>query len=78
VLGLTCPDPGHVTILLCADDIASDTPSREMADKVHPGIPWQGGPEYEADPYKALVTTRRAKEILGWQPQYSWRGQQSA
>jgi len=73
VLGLTCPDPGHVTLLLCADDINSDTPSREMAAKVHPAVPWRGGPEYERDPYRALVDNSRAKAVLGWQPQYKWR-----
>lgn len=73
VLALTCPDPGHVTLLLCADDIASDTPSRIMAAKVHPNVPWRGGPEYDANPFKALVDTSRAKQVLGWQPQYGWR-----
>ena len=72
VLGLTCPDPGHVTLLLCADDIASDTPSREMAAKVHPDVPWRGGPEYELEPFKALVDASRAKAVLGWRPRYSW------
>ena len=73
VLGLTCPDPGHVTLLLCADDIASDTPSRQMATQVHPEVPWRGGAEYEVDPFKALVDNRKAKRVLGWQPQYTWR-----
>jgi len=73
VLALTCPDPGHVELLLCADDIASDTPSREMAAKVHPEVPWRGGPEYEADPFKALVDNSKAKRVLGWQPKYTWR-----
>lgn len=73
VLALTCPDPGHVTLLLCADDISSDTPSRVMAAKIHPDVPWRGGPEYDADPYRALVDTRRAKAVLGWQPQYRWK-----
>ena len=73
ILGLTCPDPGHVTLILCADDIASDTPSREMAAKVHPEVPWRGGAEYDADPYKALVDNSKAKRVLGWQPKYTWR-----
>ena len=72
VLALTCPDPGHVTILLCADDIGSDTPSRQMAQKMLPDVPWVGGPEYESEPYRALVSNRRAKEVLGWQPKYAW------
>ena len=73
ILGLTCPDPGHVTLILCADDIASDTPSRVMAEKVHPEVPWRGGPEYDTDPYKALVDNSKAKRVLGWQPKYTWR-----
>ncbi|MEX1021351.1 MAG: NAD(P)-dependent oxidoreductase [Litorilinea sp.] len=73
VLGLTCPDPGHVRILLCADEIASEMPSREIAAKVHPDVPWRGGPEFDANPYTALVSTRLAKEVLGWQPRHSWR-----
>ncbi len=72
VCGLTCPDPGHVTLLLCADDINSDTPSREMAARLHPDVPWRGGPEYQADPFKALVDNGRAKAVLGWQPKYRW------
>ena len=73
VLGLTCPDPGHVTLLLCADDINSDQPSRELAQRVHPDVPWVGGPEYDQDPSRALVSNQRAKEVLGWQPQFRWR-----
>lgn len=73
VLGLTCPAPGHVTLLLCADDISSERPSREMAKLVHPDVPWRGGPEYETDPFRALVDNRRAKTVLGWQPQHRWR-----
>ncbi len=72
VLALTCPDPGHVTILLCADDICSDRPSKFMAQLVHPDVPWRGGPEYDEQPFKALVKTERAKSILGWHPQYKW------
>jgi len=72
VLGLTCPDPGHVTMLLCADEINLDRPSREVAQEVHPDVPWRGGAEYEANPQLALVSTKRAKEILGWQPHYKW------
>ncbi|MBX3013229.1 MAG: NAD(P)-dependent oxidoreductase [Caldilineaceae bacterium] len=73
VLGLTCPDPGHVTLLLCADDINSDHPSRALAQRVHPDVPWVGGPEYDQDPFRALVSNQRAKDILGWRPQYRWR-----
>jgi len=75
VLALTCPPPptGHTTLLLCADDISSEYPSREMAAKVHPAVPWRGGSEFEQDPHRALVDTRKAKAVLGWQPKYRWQ-----
>jgi UDP-glucose 4-epimerase len=73
VLGLTCPDPGHVTLLLCADDINSDYPSYELAQKVHPDVPWVGGAAYEHEPSRALVSNQRAKDVLGWQPSYGWK-----
>lgn len=72
VLALSCPDPGHVTILLCADDVSSDQPSRALAQKVHPSVPWRGGAEYEAEPRRALLSNARAKKVLGWRPQYRW------
>jgi nucleoside-diphosphate-sugar epimerase len=73
LLALTCPDPGHVTLLLSADDIASDSPSREIAAKLHPNVPWRGGREFDADPRRSLMESRRAREILGWQPRYRWQ-----
>lgn len=76
VLGLTCPDPGHVTILLCADEINTERPSREVAHEVHPDVPWRGGPEYDANPQRALVSNQRAKQLLGWQPRYGWLGKE--
>jgi UDP-glucose 4-epimerase len=72
--GLTCSDPGHVRLLLCADDISSaHLASRAMARKLHPDVPWHGGPELDDEPYRALLDTRRARQILGWAPAYRWR-----
>ncbi len=71
---LTCPAPGHVPLLVVADDISSDAlTSRELVQKLLPDIEWRGGAEYESDPYKGLVANDRAKEVLGWAPQYRWR-----
>jgi nucleoside-diphosphate-sugar epimerase len=71
---LTAPASGHVTVLLCADDISSAKhTSRELAQRIHPEVTWRGGTAYEDEPYKALIDTRRAREILGWTPQHRWR-----
>jgi UDP-glucose 4-epimerase len=69
-----CPNPGHVNLLLCADDISSASrTSREMAQSIHPDVEWRGGQEYDHQPYKALIETQRAKEVLHWIPRYKWR-----
>jgi nucleoside-diphosphate-sugar epimerase len=71
---LHCPDPGHCTLLLCADDISSARlASRELAQMVMPSVPWCGGSEYEQDPFRALLDTHRARQLLGWSPQHRWR-----
>jgi nucleoside-diphosphate-sugar epimerase len=74
ICALTCPDPGHVTLLLCADDISSaERTSSELVRALHPDVPWRGGDEYTIDPFRALLDTRRARQILGWKPRVSWR-----
>jgi nucleoside-diphosphate-sugar epimerase len=69
---LACPDPGHARLLLCAGDIAASAPGREMAARLLPGVPWRGGPAYDADPWRALVDTSRAERVLGWRPEHRW------
>ena len=71
---LVCPDPGHVTLLLCAEDIAAAAPSAELVKRLLPGVEWRGGSEYEREPYRALVRIDRAKAVLGWRPRVRWRG----
>lgn len=71
---LSCPDPGHAVLLLNALDIASaSNTSRELATQLFPNVAWCGGSEYDADPYRALVDTSRAQDILRWSPRIRWR-----
>jgi UDP-glucose 4-epimerase len=71
---LECPDPGHITVLLNADDISSASrTSQEMAQSIHPDVEWRGGQDYTDQPYKALVDTKLAIELLKWSPRYKWR-----
>lgn len=69
--GLRCPDPGHFTGLIIADDITSPIPGRELAKRLLPDVPWRG-PE-QSDPWETLVRSDRARAVLGWAPQYRWR-----
>lgn len=68
---LTCPDPGHVRLLLCADEIASDRPTAQVVREHLPHVPWTTG-EPAADSSTALVDTSAAKAVLGWTPEHGW------
>ncbi len=70
---LTCPDPGHVRLLLCAEDISATRPARELVERLLPRVEWRGGEEYELDPYRALIDTSRGRAVLGWRPRVRWR-----
>jgi nucleoside-diphosphate-sugar epimerase len=64
---------GFHTLLLASDDITtSGMTSLELVKKLCPGVPWKGGPEYQAAPFSSLVKTGKAKELLNWSPRYSW------
>lgn len=74
ICALECPNPGHVALLVCADDISSaQRTSRELASSLLPGVSWRGGLEFDRAPYKALIDTTQAQQILGWIPRYHWR-----
>ena len=67
---LRCPDPGHLSALICADDSSSPVPVRDLARRLLPEVPWRG-PEPE-DPTHSLVRCDRARAVLGWAPRYRW------
>ncbi|MBU8913166.1 MAG: NAD(P)-dependent oxidoreductase [Spirochaetales bacterium] len=74
VCALTCPDPGHVVLLLSADDLASEElNSEELVVRHLPGVEWRGGDFKNREPFASLVDTRQAKKLLGWLPSYRWR-----
>jgi nucleoside-diphosphate-sugar epimerase len=69
-LALRCPDPGHMTALVVADDVASATPSMELAARLLPDTPWRGPPL--PGPRAALVRSDAARRTFGWRPLHSW------
>jgi UDP-glucose 4-epimerase len=72
LLALTCPDPGHVRLLLCADEIASSRPTAELAAERLPNVPWRDGGPPPPDSRVALADCSAAKRVLGWSPRRGW------
>lgn len=65
---------GFEAMLVCAADICAAAPARDMATKLSPNAEWRGGPEFDTDPFHALVDCRKAHRALNWKPRYSWAG----
>jgi UDP-glucose 4-epimerase len=63
---------GHSRLLLSAADAWTSEPSRDMARRLMPSVPWRGGSEYDVEPYRALVDAGRAERVLGWTPRHGW------
>ena len=75
-LALTKPDlTGFHACLLAADDTLCVTPTADVVAQHYPETPWRlPADEWLAEnPHRALIDCKVAKEVLGWQPQYSWR-----
>ena len=66
----------HEAFLIFADDSTVDVPTAELVKEHHPDIPWPNVSleDYVADnPHRSLMDCSKAKRVLGWQPQHSWR-----
>jgi UDP-glucose 4-epimerase len=72
VKALVCPDPGHVRLLLCADDIGSRRPTAELVAERLPGVSWRDGYPLRADSRAPLIDCATAKRVLGWSPTRRW------
>ena len=55
--------------IIAAQDTIMNVPNSELVSKVFPGVEiTEGTGEYES-----LISIKKAKELLGFAPQYSWR-----
>jgi nucleoside-diphosphate-sugar epimerase len=71
---LRCDVAGHEVLLVNANDVSSaELSSRELTQQLLPHAEWRGGQEYESEPYRALLDNSKARRILGWEPEFSWR-----
>lgn len=68
---LRCANPGHVTALVIAEDVASEHGSLDLAGRLLPGVPWRAGPLTEGR--GALVKCDVAREVLGWRAVRRWK-----
>ena len=71
-LALSAPDDavaGSPSFIIAAADTVMNRPSAQLLAEVFPEVPVTG----EVDGYRTLLAIDGARELLGYQPQHSWR-----
>ncbi len=60
---------GHQAFFICAADTSSAVPTMELVKAVYPDVPLKRA----LGEFEGLFDLTKARELLGWQPRYSWR-----
>ena len=68
-LALAAPLEGAHSFIIAAADTVMPTPSADLIREVFPGVPLREG----LAEYETLLSIKRAREMLGFNPQHSWR-----
>jgi nucleoside-diphosphate-sugar epimerase len=69
LLGLEADVKGAEVFIIAAADTVMNRPSRELLAEVFPGVPLHG----EVGEFETLLSIKKARRMLGYTPQYSWR-----
>jgi nucleoside-diphosphate-sugar epimerase len=70
-LGLEADVTGSQNVIIAAADTVMNRPSREVLAEVFPDAPLSR----EIGEFDTLLAIDRARQVLGYQPRYSWRDQ---
>jgi nucleoside-diphosphate-sugar epimerase len=68
-LGLEADVTGSQNVIIAAADTVMNRPSREVLAEVFPNAPITR----EIGEFGTLLAIDRAKQVIGYQPRYSWR-----
>jgi nucleoside-diphosphate-sugar epimerase len=70
-LGLEADVTGSQNVIIAAADTVMNRPSRDVIAEVFPDVPFTR----EIGEFGTLLAVDRAKQVLGYEPRYSWRDQ---
>jgi nucleoside-diphosphate-sugar epimerase len=73
LLGLEADITGAEVFIIAAADTVMNRPSSELLAEVFPGVPLHG----EIGEFETLLSIKKARKMLGYTPQYSWRDTRS-
>lgn len=68
-LGLEHEAPGVDVFIIASPDTVMTTSNRELAAQVFPGVEWRR----EVGEHETLLSIEKARRVLGYKPQHTWR-----
>jgi nucleoside-diphosphate-sugar epimerase len=60
---------GAEVFIIASPDTVMTRPVQELVEECFPGVPWK----HEVGPHDTLLSIDKARKMLGYDPQYSWR-----
>ena len=60
---------GYQVFNAANDTVSADTPSRELAKRFFPAVPFKR----EIAEYEGLLSNRKIREVLGFKEEHDWR-----
>ena len=66
---LEAPIKGAEVFIIANADTVMTTPITELVHRFYPGVPWRR----EVGPLESVFSIDKARRLLGYEPQYSWR-----
>ena len=68
-LGLEAEIDGAEAFIIAAADTVMTLANADLMEQVYPGVPFRG----TENPHDTLLAIVKARAVLGYEPQYSWR-----
>jgi nucleoside-diphosphate-sugar epimerase len=73
-LALEYPAKGFATFIIASPDTIMTQSNAELMAKYFPGVPFKR----ELGPHESMLSSDKARRVLGYRPTHSWRDEVSA
>jgi nucleoside-diphosphate-sugar epimerase len=68
---IEAPITGAEVFIIASPDTVMSKPITSLVEEFFPDVPWRR----EAGPHESMFDTAKARRLLGYEPQYSWRSE---
>lgn len=68
---IEAPITGAEVFIIASPDTVMSKPITSLVEEFFPGVPWRR----EVEPHESMLDAGKARRLLGYEPQYSWRSE---